>query len=170
MEVKLERQPDVWKGETGGPQPLRAPHTPLSLHHMEQRDYLLRQIEALGRILSRLRELIVGGDTSGARGDLETHLRTAGIELAMANSLDPNTLLMLLGGQKLDVRRAFVIGALLHMDGMRARADGDHAWAARSFRAAEALLVAARPQLDAERAQLADGMLDELREASRINT
>ena len=27
---------------------------------MEKRDYLLRQIEALGRILSRLRELIVG--------------------------------------------------------------------------------------------------------------
>jgi hypothetical protein len=31
---------------------------------MEKRDYLLRQIEALGRILSRLRELIVGGDTA----------------------------------------------------------------------------------------------------------
>jgi len=137
---------------------------------MEQRDYLLRQIEALGRILSRLRELIVGGATTAAKVDIEGNMRTAGVELAMANSLDPNTLLMLLGGPKLDMRRAFVIGALLHMDGMRARADGDQAWAMRSFRAAETLLVAARPQLDAERASLADQILEEMREASRVST
>lgn len=137
---------------------------------MEQRDYLLRQIEALGRILSRLRELIVGGATTAAKGDIEDHMRTAGIELAMANSLDPNTLLMLLGGPNLDMRRAFVIGALLHMDAMRARAEGDQAWATRSSRAAEALLMAARPQLDAKRATLADQMLDEMRDASRIST
>jgi hypothetical protein len=170
MRVKLEWRLDVWKGDPGAPQPLRTPRTSHSLHDVEQRDHLLRQIEALGRILTRLRELIVGGATSAAKSDLETHMREAGLELAMATSLDPNTLVMLLGGQKLDVRRAFVVGALLHMDGLRARADGDHARATRSFRAAESLLVAARPQLDGERAPLADQILEEIRDVSRVST
>ena len=170
MRLKLERRLDVWKGGRTEPQPLRVPRTAVSLRDMEQRDHLLRQIEALGRILSRLRELILGGATSAAKNELETHMREAGLELAMASSLDPNTLLMLLGGPKLDVRRAFVVGALLQMDALRARADGDHARAMRSFRAAEALLIAARPQLDGERAPLANQMLEEIRDASRVST
>jgi hypothetical protein len=86
-----------------------------------------------------------------------------GLELSIANSLDPATLVMLLGGPKLDPRRALAVGALMHMDGLRARADGEGAWAARSFRAAETLLRAARAQLDGERAVLADSLLAELR-------
>ena len=137
---------------------------------MQQRDYLLRQIEALGRILSRLREMITGSATTAAKTELQAEMRNAGLELAMANSLDPATLLMLLGGSKLDERRAFAVGALLHMDGLRAQADGDVAWAARSFRGAEALLLAARPHLDGERATMADQLLAELRDARAIRT
>ncbi|HEX6054028.1 MAG TPA: hypothetical protein VFZ21_32380 [Gemmatimonadaceae bacterium] len=133
---------------------------------MQQRDYLLRQIEALGRVLSRLRELITGGATTAAKSELQAEMRNAGLELAMANSLDPATLLMLLGGQKLDERRAFAVGALLHLDGLRAQADGDATWAARSFRAAEAVLRSARPALDADRAAIADQLLAELREVT----
>lgn len=133
---------------------------------MQQRDYLLRQIEALGRILSRLREMITGGATTAAKSELQAEMRNAGLELAMANSLDPATLLMLLGGPKLDERRAFAVGALLHMDGLRAQADGDATWAARSFRAAETVLRAARPHLDADRAAIADQLLAEIREVS----
>jgi hypothetical protein len=130
---------------------------------MEQRDYLLRQIEALGRILTRLRDMIVGGATAEAGSNIQREMKNAGLELTMANSLDPNTLLMLLGSPKLDARRAHVVGALLHMDALRARADGDDAWAARSFRAAETLLVAARPHLDADRGAHADQLLEDIR-------
>lgn len=166
MQLKLKGQPDGWKGEAMKPRPLRARALPSSLHHMQQRDYLLRQIEALGRVLSRLREMITGGATTAAKSELQAEMRNAGLELAMANSLDPATLLMLLGGPKLDERRAFGVGALLHMDALRAQADGDAAWAARSFRAAETVLRAARPQLDADRAAMADQMLAEIREVS----
>ena len=130
---------------------------------MEKRDYLLRQIEALGRILSRLRELIVGGATASANSQIQEEMRNAGMELSMANALDPATLLMLLGSPVLDTRRAFTLGALLHMDALRARAEGDTAWAARSSATAVAVLSAARPMLDAERVAVVDQILEEIR-------
>jgi len=132
---------------------------------MENRDYLLRQIEALGRILSRLRELILAGATASAHGQIQEEMRNAGLDLAMANALDSSTLLMLLGSPVLDSRRAFAVGSLLHMDALRARADGDEAWATRSFAGALAVLSAARPMLDAERVAVVDQILEEIRGA-----
>lgn len=133
---------------------------------MEKRDYLLRQIEALGRILSRLRELIVGGATAQADGQIREEMRNVGLDLAMANALDPATLLMLLGSPVLDARRSFAVASLLHMDALRARADGDESRAARSVANALALLQAAKPMLDGERADLAVQLIEELRAAS----
>ena len=133
---------------------------------MEKRDYLLRQIEALGRILSRLRELIVGGATAQADGEIREEMRNVGLDLAMANALDPATLLMLLGSPVLDARRSFAVATLLHMDALRARADGDESRAARSVANALALLQAAKPMLDGERADLAVQLIEELRAAS----
>ena len=133
---------------------------------MEKRDYLMRQIEALGRLFSRLRELIVGGATASANSQIQEEMRNAGLELSMANALDPATLIMLLGGPTLDPRRAFMVGCLLHLDGLRARADGDEAWAARSFNGARAVLAAARPLLDGERAAQADAIAEEIRAAT----
>jgi hypothetical protein len=133
---------------------------------MEKRDYLLRQIEALGRVLSRLRELIVGGATAQADSQIRDEMRNAGLDLAMANALDPATLLMLLGSPVLDARRAFTVGSLLHMDAMRARADGDDARAARSSTNALAILQAAKPMLEAERAELARQLIDEIKSQS----
>jgi len=130
---------------------------------MEKRDYLLRQIEALGRILSRLRELIVGGATAQADSQIRDEMRNVGLDLATANALDPATLLMLLGSPVLDARRAFAVAALLHMDALRARADGDESRAARSVANALAVLQAAKPMLDGERAELAARIIDELR-------
>lgn len=133
---------------------------------MEKRDYLLRQIEALGRILSRLRELIVGGATAQADSQIREEMRNVGLDLAVANALDPATLLMLLGSPVLDARRSFAVATLLHMDALRARADGDESRAARSVANALALLQAARPMLDGERAELAAQIIEELRAAS----
>ena len=137
---------------------------------MEKRDYLLRQIEALGRILSRLRELIVGGATAEADSQIQEEMRNAGLDLGMANALDPSTLLMLLGSPVLDARRAFTVAALLHMDALRARADGDGSRAARSAAGALALLQAAKPMLDPERLALADRIAEELRAGNAAGT
>jgi hypothetical protein len=52
------------------------------------------------------------------------------------------------------------------MDALRARADGDESWAARSVANALALLQAAKPMLDGERADLAVQLIEELRAAS----
>ena len=132
---------------------------------MERRDYLLRQIEALGRILSRLRALIVSGDTGQADSQIREEMRNAGLDLAMANALDSTTLLMMLGSPVLDGRRAMTVGTLLHMDALRARADGDVNRARRSDSNALAVLQAARPMLDEERAALTDELLVEIRES-----
>jgi hypothetical protein len=136
---------------------------------MEKRDYLLRQIEALGRILSRLRELIVGGATAKADDEIRDEMRNAGLDLGTANALDPSTLLMLLGSPVLDARRAFTVGMLLHLDALRARADGDEGRAARSENNALAVLQAAKPMLDGERAALAEQLIEEIR-ATRPTT
>ncbi len=133
---------------------------------MEKRDYLLRQIEALRQILSRLRELIVGGATAQADSQIREEMRNVGLDLAMANALDPATLLMLLGSPVLDARRAFAVAALLHMDALRARADGDESRAARSIANALALLQAAKPMLEGERAEIATQIIEELRAPS----
>ena len=133
---------------------------------MEKRDYLLRQIEALRQILSRLRELIVGGATTQADSQIREEMRTVGLDLAMANALDPATLLMLLGSPVLDARRAFAVAALLHMDALRARDDGDESRPARSIANALALLQAAKPMLEGERADIAAQMIEELRAPS----
>lgn len=130
---------------------------------MEKRDYLLRQIEALGRILSRLRELILAGDTAKADAEIREEMRNAGLDVAMANALDAPTLLMLLGSPVLDARRAFTVGSLLHMDAMRAKADGDEGRATRSLVNALAVLQAAKPMLDPNRAELAAQVIDEIR-------
>ena len=130
---------------------------------MEKRDYLLRQIEALGRILSRLRELILAGDTAKADAEIREEMRNAGLDVAMANTLDAPTLLMLLGSPVLDARRAFTVGSLLHMDAMRAKADGDEGRATRSLVNALAVLQAAKPMLDPNRAELAAQVIDEIR-------
>lgn len=133
---------------------------------MEKRDYLLRQIESLRQILSRLRELITGGATAQADSQIREEMRNVGLDLAMANALDAATLLMLLGSPVLDARRAFGVAALLQMDALRARADGDESRAARSIANALALLQAARPMLDGERADLAVQIIEELRATS----
>jgi hypothetical protein len=134
---------------------------------MEKRDYLLRQIEALGRILSRLRELILGGDTAKADAEIREEMRNAGLDVAMASAVDPATLLMLLGSPVLDARRAFTVGSLLHMDGLRARADRDETRAARSFANALAVLQAAKPALDSNRAELAAQMIEAIRSGTQ---
>lgn len=136
---------------------------------MEKRDYLLRQIEALGRILSRVRELIVGGATANADSQIREEMRNAGLDLAMATALDATTLLMLLGSPMIDSRRAFTVGALLHMDALRARADRDDARAQRSDANALALLLAARPSMDAERGGLADQLIAEIRATTSLS-
>ena len=70
----------------------------------------------------------------------------------------------------LDSRRAFTVAALLHMDALRARADGDEARAVRGSTNALALLQAAKPMMDAERTELADRLINEIRAGTTATT
>ena len=108
-------------------------------------------------------EGLIEGATAQADSQIREEMRNVGLDLAMANALDAATLLMLLGSPVLDARRAFGVAALLQMDALRARADGDESRAARSIANALALLQAARPMLDGERADLAVQIIEELR-------
>jgi hypothetical protein len=51
------------------------------------------------------------------------------------------------------------VGALLHLDAMRARADGDESRTKRSETNALVLLTEARSQLDGDRAAMADEII-----------
>jgi hypothetical protein len=63
---------------------------------MERRDYLLRMLEDMGRVIARLRELLLGGDTTGAALELQAAAKLAGLDLGAARSLTAESLLMIL--------------------------------------------------------------------------
>lgn len=95
---------------------------------MERRDYLLRMLEDMGRIIARLREKLLGGDTAGAAQELQAAAQFAGLDLATIRSLTADSLLLILrptgDGDPTRVRLA---AELLRADAEIARSCGDAA-------------------------------------------
>lgn len=91
---------------------------------MERRDYLLRMLEDMGRIIARLRALLVGGDPAGAAVELTAAAKLAGLDLGAARSLTAESLLILLRptGDG-DATRVRLVAELL--DGAAALADAE---------------------------------------------
>lgn len=105
-----------------------------------QRDYILRQIEILGRMLRRIRDLIAGGGTHEAATELSRAARHAGADLELAKGLTGESLLGLLSsGGEPDAARCMLFAEVLYVDGLRANADGSVEEARDSF--AKALLL-----------------------------
>ena len=105
-----------------------------------QRDYILRQIEMLGAILRRIRDLILGGATGEAARELNDAARQAGVDLAMAKGLSAESLVALLSiGAEPDAARCLLFAEVLYVDGLRAEAEGARQEARDSF--AKALLL-----------------------------
>jgi len=110
-----------------------------------QRDYILRQIEILGAVLRRIRDLILGGSTGEAATELRQAAGQAGLDLVMAKSLSRESLVALLSiGAEPDVARCLLYAEVLYVDGLRAEAEGAEGEARDSFGKTLLLLETAR--------------------------
>jgi hypothetical protein len=95
---------------------------------MAQRDYLLRQIEALGQLLIAIRKMILGGEADGAA--VESRLREAagkgGMDLELARAATPDTLHMLISPTgEIEPGRCWLMAETLYLDGIQARLTED---------------------------------------------
>lgn len=95
---------------------------------MVQRDYILRMIEAMALVVQRIREMVLGGRTSVAAGEIAEEAERAGLDLGLARTMDGETLLALLmpRGSSVDPTRAMLYGEILYLDGLLARAEARH--------------------------------------------
>ena len=95
---------------------------------MAQKDYLLRQIEALGQLLIAIRKMILGGEADGAA--VESRLREAagksGMDLELAGAATPDTLHMLISPTgEIEPGRCWLMAETLYLDGIQARLTED---------------------------------------------
>lgn len=112
---------------------------------MLRRDYLLRMIDEMGRIVARIRERLLGGDTAAVEIELQAAARVAGIELQAARALTVDSLLVLLSPTPAtDPGRVKIVAQILELDAERARAAGDEAAAEHAFAKAQRLRDAVR--------------------------
>jgi len=115
---------------------------------MAQKDYLLRQIEALGQLLIAIRKMILGGEADGAA--VETRLREAsgkvGMDLELARAATPETLRMLIAPTgEIEPGRCWLLAETLYLDGIRARLTGDPGHALDSLGKARMLFSLLKP-------------------------
>lgn len=91
---------------------------------MEQRDYVLREIERIGFLLARLRDRVLGrlASSEELRHELQTAARSIGVDLEVARAVDPETLLMLIGST--DVTRRWFFAEALLLEGLDAKEAG----------------------------------------------
>ena len=122
---------------------------------MEQRDYVLREIERLGYLLARLRDRILGRIASAEelRAELHGAARSLGVDLDMARTVDPETLVLMIGAT--DVTRRWFFAEALYLEGLDALYDD---------RAADAsdLLLRARMLFESLDGQVAAGAIPDL--------
>jgi len=106
---------------------------------MYRRDYLLRMIEEMGRIMARIRELLLGGEVVKAATELQEAARVAGLDIGTARVLDADSLVLLLRPTPdADPGRVQLAADLLELDALVARAAG------REEQAAQLLAKSAR--------------------------
>lgn len=95
---------------------------------MAQKDYLLRLIEQVGRMLAELRRMLVGGqvDPGAAEAGLQEAAGRAGLDLDLLRSVSHDTLVMLMSpAGEPEPGRCWMTAELFLVDGLRAEAEGD---------------------------------------------
>ena len=95
---------------------------------MYRRDYILRLIERFGRVLIALRDAILRRQTQHA--DVQAQIREvaaqAGLDLTIARSLDPASLLIWLAPTNdFDAGRVWLMAELLYLEGLDASSRAD---------------------------------------------
>ncbi len=113
---------------------------------MPRRDYILRLIEQMGRVLAAIRARILGGEAVTVRGELRDVITWSGIDLEMAENVDTPTLLSLLSlGGSLDVAKCVLVADVLGVESLRRKVLGESDVSERLQRKALVLYQAARP-------------------------
>ena len=118
----------------------------------------------MARVLARVRELLVAGKTTEAREELERASRGAGLDLGLALTLAPASVLPLLStGGEVDRSKCALLAELLFLEHRRALVDGQVEQAERARDRALMLfdLAYAGQEVDDETA----GKIEELRRA-----
>jgi hypothetical protein len=82
---------------------------------LASKDYIIRQIEKFGVILSGIRQTVFAGEVVAAYDQLREFAAKAGVELEFLDALDPGSLLAVIGEQ--DLARLIVAAEILNLKG-----------------------------------------------------
>jgi hypothetical protein len=86
---------------------------------MPQRDYILRMIEQAGILIAELRRRILRGERSGVEGELRAMATQAGFDLSLADMLEPDAILQLLGpAGDPDATRVWLVAELVYLEAL----------------------------------------------------
>lgn len=91
---------------------------------MEQRDFILREIERIGMFLAGVRDRILGRKTSLAevRRDLSGAAARLGVDIDIAQMVTPETLLLMLtSGGAIEPTRCWFLAESLYLEGLSSR-------------------------------------------------
>lgn len=133
---------------------------------MQQRDYILRIIEALGAALVRLRKMILGGeDPAEVDRELQAVAERGGVDLELARQVDEDTLLLLMSpGGEPEPARCWLTAELLYLDGLRAELEDEEGQARALFEKALRLYVVIDPRIPGRGLPEVSGRVAELEE------
>src|SRR5687767_3706453 len=98
---------------------------------MYRHDYIVRLIERFGAALIGLRSRILGGrrDEAVVRGEISEIAQAAGLDLAVARTLDPQLLLSWLAPSgEPDPAKLWLMAELLYLEGLHARTLAAEGW------------------------------------------
>ena len=92
---------------------------------MQREDYLLRMIAQMGRVLARIRRMLLEGQNSEAGEELETAAQKGGIDLRLVIALDEASLEPLLRtGGEIDRPKCAFFGEVIYLEWRRQLAMG----------------------------------------------
>jgi hypothetical protein len=93
---------------------------------VERRDYLLRMLEEMGRVLTRVRELIMGQSIAAAAQELERAADRAGLTLPLVHALSGDGLAAILTtAGRPDPAKQLLAAEYLYVEGLRAAPPDD---------------------------------------------
>jgi hypothetical protein len=96
---------------------------------MQRQDYILRQIEMMGQILVRLRNMILGRTTSSdiVHAELQAAGRSLGVEFDLARVVSPETLLALLSPSgSIEPGKCWFLAESFYLMGLEAHLSGQN--------------------------------------------